>query len=129
MNMSARPRTSVTYSVPTVRPKWVSFSWENSRPVLNPAALEELDVRWKELHFTGAAIVHPLTDDLEHRVRPRRCEDRWLTLNVLLRVRGSVLLAEMPPLEDGDAVVNLAVTTDDIRLVRYAEDGDPDVAR
>lgn len=127
--MSARPRTPVTYFVPKVRSQWVSFAWKNSRPVLNADVLQALDAQWNDLGFTGAAIVHPLNRDLADRVRPHACADRWLTLNVLLRVRGPVLLAEMPPLESGDALRNMAVATDDPRLVRLATEESPDAAR
>lgn len=122
--MSARPHTPVTYLVPTLRSRWVSFSWDSDAPVIDQVALAELDQHWDALCFTGAAIMHPLDTDLSDRVRPRRCRDRWLTLNVLLRVRSGLLLAEMPPLDDGDAVIDTAVATDDPRLVRYARKGD-----
>jgi hypothetical protein len=120
MNMSARPRTPVTYLVPRLREQWVSFSWQTTSPVLDADTLADLQQQWDAIAFTGAAIVHRLDDDLAHRVRPRECADRDLALNVLLRVRGGLLLGEMPPLDDGDAVVGAAVATDDPRLVRHA---------
>jgi hypothetical protein len=124
MNMSARPRTPVTYLVPTLRSRWVSFSWDSDAPVIDQAALADLERHWDALCFTGAAIMHPLDIYLNDRARPRKCRDRRLTLNVLLRVRGGLLLADMPPLDDGDAVIDTAVATDDPRLVRYAGTAD-----
>lgn len=121
--MRPQPRTPVTYFVPKLRAEWVSFAWDASRPQLNDVALRHLDDVWDRSGFTGAAVVHPMDDDLRGRVRPKPCHDRWLTLNVLLRVRGHLLLSEMPPLDDGAAVAGVAVTTDDPRLVALAEVG------
>jgi hypothetical protein len=124
MNMSARPRTPVNYLVPTLRRTWVSFSWETSSPVLDQDTLTGLQQHWESLAFAGAAIVHHLDENLNSLVRPHECTDRTLTLNVLLRVRGGLLLGEMPPLDDGDAVIGAAVATDDPRLVGHATSGE-----
>jgi hypothetical protein len=123
MNMSVRPRTPVTHVVPKLRPRWVAFSWEDDTPVLDRDALACLQQHWEALAFTGAAIMHPLDTELTAQVSPHACTDRQLTLNVLLRVRGGLLLGEMPPLDDGEAVVGTAVATDDPRLVRHAGAG------
>jgi hypothetical protein len=123
MNMSARPRTPVSYLVPRLRDEWVSFSWQTEPPQLDEETLSELQQQWDTMAFTGAAIMHHLDADLRSWVRPSECTDRSLTLNVLLRVRGGLLLGEMPPLDDGDAVIGATVATDDPRLVQHAAAG------
>lgn len=119
-NMSARPRTPVTYLVPALRRPWVSFSWRGRRPVLDARRLATLDEHWAGTGLRGAVIVHPMSEYLAERVRPHACTDRELTLNVLLRTRGDLLLAAMPLVDDPAALTKRIVATDDPRLVALA---------
>ena len=119
-NMSARPRTPVTYLVPVLRRPWVSFSWTGRRPTLEARQLATLDDHWSGTGLRGAVIVHPMSAFLAERVRPHACTDRDLTLNVLLRTRGDLLLAAMPLLDDPAVLAGRGVATDDPRLIALA---------
>lgn len=116
-NMSARPRTSVSYRVPRLRSDWVSFTWGDPLPELNRRVIARLDRRWVETGLRGGVIVHGMTGDLRKRTKPTPCTDLDLLLNVLLRTRGSLLLAAMPLIDDPSALVGGGIATDDPRLV------------
>jgi len=119
-NMSSRPRTDISRSVPTVQRTWVLFDLQQYRAgddpgVLDAAELARLDRRWSELGLTGATVV------IRSRVavldvRPLVCRDEDLILNVLLRVRGNLLIHRMPLLDQCDVTSSSAVLCPDARL-------------
>ena len=116
-NMSARPTTEVTRTVPPLRAAWVWFRWR-AAPALDAASCRELDAYWSACGFRGAALVHPLTAELRQALGSvARCGNELLTSNVLLRLRGSLLLASMPLLDSTEGLARLSVATDDPRLV------------
>jgi hypothetical protein len=117
--MSARPRTDVSRTIPVLRNRWILFAGPTKPPRLDVDVLARLDEQWRSIGMTGAALLHPVTGDLTQHVVPAACRDRRLTLNVLLRARGSLLLAAMPLLDDPDAVVGVRMATDDPRLVAH----------
>lgn len=122
-NMSARPRTTVTCTVRPLRSQWVSFGW-SAPPVLDDSLRAALDDLWAVSGFSGAALVFALTTELRAEISAagsiHRCSDRLLTCNVLLRVRGTLLLADMPLLGSAEWVGRRTVATDDPRLLRLA---------
>ena len=123
-NMSARPRTVVTRTVPLLRTPWVAFAGPRKPPSLEAPDLARLDARWRLTGLTGAALLHRFNGDLTEHVTPLICGDEDLTLNVLLRARGNLLLAAMPLLDDPAAVVRVRLATDDPRLVALAVPGE-----
>lgn len=116
-NMSARPRTPVTYKVPAMRRDWVSFTWQQPHPPFDTPTFDRLDDAWRATGLRGAVIIHRLTVDLSRRVRLTRCSEADLVLNVLLRARGSLLLADMPLIDEPSALDGDGLTTDDPRMV------------
>ncbi|MEN9507335.1 MAG: hypothetical protein RI958_3261, partial [Actinomycetota bacterium] len=58
-----------------------------------------------------------LNSDLARRVRMTRCSEPDLVLNVLLRARGSLLLAGMPLIVDTSPLDKNGYATDDPRMV------------
>lgn len=123
-NMSSRPRTEIRRDVPAVQQGWVLFDlkhvWDaypaGTEPdVLTPEQLARLDARWQALGMRGATLV----------IRSRRaqlgfepvvCLDEELTLNVLLRVRGNLLIHGMPLLDRRDPLTSNALLCSDRRL-------------
>jgi hypothetical protein len=120
-NMSARPRTPVTTKVVPLRSRWASFTLA-SVPDLDEAACRRLDTSWRRLGFTGAALVHPWSDDLARTVEVFDSADTDLITNVVLRTRGSLLLAQMPLIEYADGLVGRTLVTPDPRLVAIVAD-------
>ena len=116
-NMSARPRTQVSYIVPAVRKDWVSFTWRRPHPPLDTETRDRLDRGWSTTGIRGAVIIHRLNSDLARRVRMTRCSEPDLVLNVLLRARGSLLLAGMPLIVDTSPLDKNGYATDDPRMV------------
>ena len=116
-NMSARPRTSVTRTVPATRTSWAAFGPVRRMPRLTAELRRDLDDAWRRLAFTGAFIVHLESavhcDNLDVDV----CEDDLLVLNVLLRTRGPLLLAGAPLLTDTAGLAKVTILCDDPRLV------------
>lgn len=112
-------------TVPALRQPWVAFRWLVDPPTLDAATLARLDEAWAGLGLTGAVLVHPVTDNLAGLVRLHACHDDDLTLNVLLRARGGLVLAAMPLLDDPAALDGLHLATDDPRLTALVvvEDG------
>ena len=121
-NMSARPRTPIVRNIPALRPDWTVFTIDLAELTggnlkVSGALAAELDERWEKLGFTGAALLRPLGPLEAAGVHPLPCPDRLLTLNILLRARGRLLLEGTPLLESlrGDELV--AVASDDPLLV------------
>jgi len=119
-NMSSRPRTDITRFVPAVQRTWVLFDLQQYRDgddpgVLDAEELARLDQRWSELGLTGATVVNR-TRAAVLDVRPLVCRDEDLILNVLLRVRGNLLIHRMPLLDQRDASSSSAVLCPDPRL-------------
>lgn len=119
-NMSSRPRTDITRVVPLVQQRWVLFHRWGHRSVDGPEVfdadvLERLDRRWGELGLTGATVVRRGRANTG-RLMPLICEDEDLVLNVLLRVRGNLLIHRMPLLDRYDPDEGEAVLCPDPRL-------------
>lgn len=119
-NMSARPRTSVTRTVPATRTSWAAFGPVRRMPRLTAELRRDLDDAWRRLAFTGAFIVH--LDSAIHcdGLEVVTCDDDLLVLNVLLRTRGSLLLAGAPLLTDTGGLAKVTILCDDPRLVEVA---------
>jgi hypothetical protein len=111
-NMSARPRTEVRRSVPRLGDTWTLFPPLADPDLtpgtrLDPVWLAALDARWQALGLTGATSVVPLGDrPLDPDVLV--CTDDELNANVRLRVRGRLLVLEMPLLDDPGPLVGAA---------------------
>ena len=119
-NMSARPRTSVTRTVPATRASWAAFGPVRRMPRLTAELRRDLDDAWRRLAFTGAFIVHLESAVQRERLAITTCEDDLLVLNVLLRTRGSLLLAGAPLLTDTVGLAKVTILCDDPRLVEVA---------
>jgi len=119
-NMSSRPRTDIQRDVPDVHGTWVLFDLNDHHSgdgsgVLDPATLARLDQRWDALGLTGATVVIPSRVAVrleDHLV----CLDEDLILNVVLRVRGNLLIHRMPLLDQQDVSSSRAVLCPDRRL-------------
>lgn len=122
-NMSARPRTKVNYRIPALRRDWVSFTWQQPHPPLDSATFDRLDAAWQSTGLRGAVIIHPLTAGLSRYVRLTPCAEPDLVLNVLLRARGSLLLADVPLIDETSALDATGVATDDPRMVELVRGG------
>jgi len=119
-NMSSRPRTDIRRDVPDVHGSWTLFDLHHYRggdepDVIDGQTLARLDARWASLGLTGASVV------IRSRVAPRLeepliCLDEELILNVILRVRGNLLIHRMPLLDRRDALTSNAVLVPDPRL-------------
>lgn len=119
-NMSSRPRTQITRIVPPVQRGWVLFDLnllsDGVEPdVIPPEQHARLEERWRDLGLTGATIAH------RSRVAPPGvialpCHDDELILNVLLRVRGNLLIYGMPKLDIRDPIASSALVCADVRL-------------
>jgi hypothetical protein len=124
-NMSSRPRTMITRRISPVGTDWVEFSLEHvgvniASLELDNSLLERLEVSWQQLGLTGATLLRPAEALRTAGARPALCLDADLTLNVILRARGRLLLAVSPLIDDlyGETVTSVA--TDDPRLVAAA---------
>ncbi|MEO8698303.1 MAG: hypothetical protein ABI658_32720 [Acidimicrobiales bacterium] len=117
-NMSARPRTAVTRTVAPTRGDWAAFKWSAAPPTLDPHQRRALDVWWERFALRGAALVYARSGMATSTVRVTVCRNDELTLNVLLRSRGSLLIAEMPLLDHPDALRGIELLTDDLRLMK-----------
>ena len=117
-NMSARPRTTVVRLVPVLRRPWIHFVAPVPAPTLDAEALGLLDAWWASTGLRGAILLHPVDRALAREVPLEPCQTPNLTLNVLLRRRGSLLLADMPLVEAFDD--GAGVASDDPRLVTLA---------
>lgn len=117
-NMSARPRTPVTCSVRPLRRTWVSFTMPRNLRV-DETTRVRLDAAWSTLGFTGAALVQ-LGGTTPSNATVHRCADADLAANVVLRTRGSLLLAEMCLLDDVAGLTNTTLFSSDPRLVAWA---------
>jgi hypothetical protein len=120
-NMSSRPRTEIRRVVPPVQRGWVVFdllrsSTGDEPDVITPEHHARLEERWQALGLTGATLVHPHRHVLPGAGVPLACRDLDLTLNVLLRVRGNLLIHGMPKLERRDPTTSSAVVCADPRL-------------
>jgi hypothetical protein len=119
-NMSARPRSSITRTVPLVQRTWVLFDMNQLPFARDPGVLDDdrlarLDRRWSELGLTGATVVIRSRITVPD-VAPLVCRDEDLILNVLLRVRGDLLIHRMPLLDQIDPVTSNAVLCPEPRL-------------
>jgi hypothetical protein len=119
-NMSSRPRTDIQRVVPPVLRTWVLFTRAELRRgrdpgVLSATVLARLDRRWRELGLTGASVVSRRGIAVPG-VTPLVCRERDLILNVLLRVRGDLLVHRMPLLDRIDPDVSGSVLCADPRL-------------
>lgn len=124
-NMSARPRTPIVRNIPALRTGWTVFTIDLSEltggHLQVPRELAaKLDARWAELGFTGAALLRPIGPLEAAGVHPLPCPDRLLTLNILLRARGRLLLEGTPLLESLRDDELVAVASDDPLLVSAA---------
>jgi hypothetical protein len=119
-NMSARPRTSIERTVPATRRDWVAFGPVTRRVRLDRALFERLDTAWEALGFTGAFMLHLSSTVEREGLRVTTCRDEILTLNVLLRTRGTLLLAKTPAVEETYELEGLTLLTDDPRLLEVA---------
>jgi len=99
-NMSARPRTEVLRRVPIVRNTWHSFSDTALPAALTAKQRNELDAYWASLALTGMVLVLPATPSRLAATAPKPCAAEKLLLNVILRTRGNLLLAETPLLAE-----------------------------
>lgn len=111
-NMSARPRTRIVRTVPSIGRTWTLFPPLSDRvlkrgPRLSPERLAELDAAWDALGLVGATRVQPVTD-LKGALCLPTCEDDDLNANVRLRLRGQLLLFAMPLLDDAEVLVGAA---------------------
>jgi len=119
-NMSSRPRTDIRRDVPDVHAGWVLFDLHRYRggdepDVIDDATLARLDARWRTLGLSGATVVirSRVAPAVEHSLI---CLDEELILNVILRVRGNLLIHRMPLLDQRDALTSNAVLVPDARL-------------
>jgi hypothetical protein len=119
-NMSARPRTTVTTKVPPLRGRWVSFTLGHV-PALDDADCRRLDAVWQRCGLSGAALVHPLSTEIVEAVELVTSTDDDLNVNVVLRTRGSLLLAGMPLIEYADGLVGHTLVSDDPRLLAIVD--------
>lgn len=119
-NMSARPRTEVLRRVPALRSVWRSFSDTLLPRTLSDAERHALDVYWKSLGITGMILALPATPARLAGVNSKPCTDTKLLLNVILRTRGNLLLAETPLLAKLPARVGAAWLIDDSRITEVA---------
>jgi hypothetical protein len=118
LHMRGRPSTMVHRTVPRLETRWVLFPPLSDAHVrrgetLDPAFLERLDERWRAERLTGAAWVQPvgphhLDIDLGRDPDVLVCEDESLTANVRLRLRGRLLLLDMPLLDRSEVLVGEA---------------------
>lgn len=99
-NMSARPRTEVLRRVPAVRGAWRSFSDTALPATLTRRQRDDLDAYWASLAITGMVLVLPATPSRLAATTPKPCAEEKLLLNVILRTRGNLLLAETPLLAE-----------------------------
>ena len=116
-NMSARPRTSIERSVPPARREWIAFGPIGKLPRLDAAFLQRLDEHWEARGFTGAFLMHLSSAVNREGIHATNCRDDLLTLNVLLRTRGTLLLAKAPLIRETCGLDGLTLLTDDPRLV------------
>jgi hypothetical protein len=123
-NMSSRPRTEIRRDVPAVQQGWVLFDltlvWDAYRAgtepdVLTREQLARLDARWQALGLSGATLVIR-SRRAQLGIEPVVCLDEELTLNVLLRVRGNLLIHGMPLLDRADPLTSNALLCPDRRL-------------
>jgi len=119
-NMSARPYTPVTFSVRPLRNTWVSFTMPRQFR-LNDAVRVRLDAAWAALSFTGAALVQ-IGGSTPNGMRVITCRNKELAANIVLRTRGSLLLAETGLLDDAAEFAGTTVISSDLRLVKWAGD-------
>jgi len=129
-NMSARPRTPIRREIPAIGVPALGNRWLLLRPRRpgKPVSLKAKDVgrleqQWQQLGLTGAVLLHPATVARQPGVETIVCADADLTLNVLLRARGRLLLAGSPLIVDtyGQPVGEFAC--DDPRLLAAAGPG------
>lgn len=121
-NMSARPRTPVTCTVQPIRRTWVSFAIPQ-RLRLDGRRRAILDKFWSSYGFTGAALVHPAPANPSALGRVVACRDDDLACNVVLRTRGSLLLAEMCLIADTTGLAGKSLISSDHRLIELAGGG------
>lgn len=118
-NMSARPRTEVRRTIAASGGEWTTFG-PLKRLNITADDRVRLDRHWADLHLTGAALIIPAGTLADAGVTPRRCRDRDLELNVLLRTRGNLLLFTMGLVEETYDVLGREYATDDPRLLAVA---------
>lgn len=119
-NMSSRPRTEVLRRVPALRSVWRSFSDTYLPATLSDAERQELDAYWESLGLTGMILALPATPARLAGVNSKPCTDTKLLLNVVLRTRGNLLLAETPLLVELPARSGAAWLIDDPRITEVA---------
>lgn len=119
-NMSSRPRTEVLRRVPALRSVWRSFSDTFLPATLSDAERQDLDAYWESLGLTGMILALPATPARLAGTNSKPCTDTKLLLNVVLRTRGNLLLAETPLLAELPARVGVAWLIDDPRITEVA---------
>ena len=124
-NMSARPRTEVTFEIRPVDPGGVArFRLPDSTTIAAATAEHPeaaLDAAWAGYGLNGAALVFPW--HARHAAvydRAVTATDRVLVLNVLARARAAVLLGKAPAVLDPE-YLGRDLASDDPRLVALVE--------
>ena len=133
-NMSSRPRTDIRRVVPPVQQGWVVFDLRRSSTgdapaVITPEHHARLEERWQALGLTGATLVHPSRYPPSGVEAPLACRDDDLILNVLLRVRGNLLIYGMPKLDVRDPTASSALVCADPRLHAIVVEANKEVVR
>lgn len=115
VHMGGAPRTTVQRTVPRIVSAWVVFPPLADRHLragdrLDPARLAALDARWEALGLVGATSVQSIAAETFVIGRGLErddvvCEDDDLNANVRLRLRGSLLLFDMPLLDSSAELV------------------------
>lgn len=119
-NMSARPRTEVLRRVPVVRSTWRSFSDSAVPAALTATQRSELDAYWVSLSLTGMVLVLAATPSRVAATAPKPCVEEKLLLNVVLRTRGNLLLAETPLLAEIPRPTGTVWLIDDPRITEVS---------
>jgi hypothetical protein len=114
-NMSSRPRTPVRRRVDPVHQTWSVIRWTRPFGALETSKRDELDRFWSETGLTGAAFMYTPTPEIS-ALKPVECTSEMLTLNIVLRLRGPLLLATSPLLLDGSHLDRVEYATDDQRI-------------
>jgi len=133
-NMSSRPRTEVRRTVPPVRQGWVLFDLNNygsgdEPDVIPPEHHARLEARWQALGLTGATLASRSRVAPPGVEAPLACRDDDLILNVLLRVRGNLLVYGMPKLDIRDPTASSALVCADPRLHAIVVEANKEVVR
>ena len=116
-NMSSRPGTRINAFLRPPGGKLAVFSAEpaDRKLLLSKAGREQVEAAWREIGLRGAAAVFDFPSSSSATVSAFAA-DRLLSLNVLGRTRGSLLLPGTPLAREA-ALLGRTLVSDDPRLV------------